>query len=565
MTFSPAARSRALERLATESFDVVVVGGGITGAGIALDAASRGLKTALLERDDFASGTSSRSSKLVHGGLRYLDQREFRLVYEALAERQTLRRNAPHLVSVQPFLFPLFARGEGKARSQAARALGRAISTALWLYDLTGGIRIGKVHHRVKVAEALELIPALDPTRLAAAYVYYDCKADDARLTLAVVRTAVDRFGAVAANHTDVVALHKHAGRLSSVAFRDLLGGAEGVVRAEAVVNATGVWSDEIRTLDEGRDPDGLRPAKGVHITLPRSKVPASAAAVLPVPKDRRSVFLVPWGEVVYVGTTDTDYEGPLDEPVCTADEVDYLIRALNAWIREPVTPDDVVGTWAGLRPLVKGAATERTADLSRRHHVAVGASGLVTVTGGKLTTYRRMAADAVDAAFEVLGRKGARSRTRRIPLHGAEGLEDLRGDSAAGRLGVTPPVLDHLVGRYGSHARAVALMAADDPTLAEPLVPGLPYLRAEAIYAVRYEMAMTVEDVLARRTRALLLDREATALAAPAVAALMAPELGWDAAETDRQVAAFLALVDRLRRAATSPAQPDVGASLPE
>ena len=560
-----ARRSRDLDRMRSEHFDVVVVGGGITGAGVALDAASRGLRTALLERDDFASGTSSRSSKLVHGGLRYLQQREFRLVYEALAERQVLLRNAPHLVAVQPFLFPLFARGDGKARKQAVRAYGRAISSALWMYDFTGGLRIGKAHHRVSNDEALERFPALDPERLAACYEYFDAKADDARLTLAVVQTAAERYGAAVANHAAVVGFRKDGGRLTGVDFADEITGASGTVATDVVVNAAGVWSDEVRALDEGASAGELRPAKGVHVTVPRDRCPTSVAAVLPVPGDRRSIFVIPWGDLVYVGTTDTDYDGPLDEPVCTRDEVDYLLAAVNAWVRDPLGPDDVTGTWAGLRPLVRDADSERTADLSRRHTVAVSGSGLVSVTGGKLTTYRRMAVDTVDAVFDVLGRRPPRSRTKRVPLHGAEGLEELADEGAASRLGVAPEVLAHLVDRYGSHARAVALMIGDDERLAAPLVPGLPYLRAEALYAARYEMAATLEDVLARRTRALLLDREATAAAAPDVAALVAPELGWDADECDRQVARFSALADRLRSAAASTSEPAAEARLPE
>lgn len=552
MTWSLAERSRALDRLAHDRFDAVVVGGGITGAGVLLDAAARGLRVALVERADFASGTSSRSSKLIHGGLRYLDQREFRLVYEALAERQVLLHNAPHLVHPQPFLFPIFARGEGEARRHAARALARAIGTALWLYDVTGGLRIGKRHRRVRTARVLEMFPALDPSRMASAYLYYDARTDDARLTLAIVETAVHRFGAPAVNYTAAVGVDKTAGRVSALRVRDELGGREVAVRAPVVVNAGGVWADAVRTLDEGSDPGTIRPAKGVHVTLPRSKLPLNVAAVLPVPGERRSIFVLPWEDKVYAGTTDTDYEGTLDEPVCTAEEVDYLLSAVNAWVREPLSPADVLGTWAGLRPLVRDATSERTADLSRRHAVSVSGSGVVTVTGGKLTTYRRMAEDAVDAVFDVLGRKAPRSPTRRLALHGADGADALRGPAAARRLGVDETLLDHLVDRYGAHARAVAKLATERPDLGKPLVPGLPYLRAEAAYAARWELAATLEDVLARRTRALLLDREAAAAAAPSVAKLLAPELHWDDAERDRQVEAFLALVENLRTSAT-------------
>lgn len=537
MTWSVADRPRTLDRLDHDAFDVVVVGGGITGAGVLLDAASRGLRVALVERDDFASGTSSRSSKLIHGGLRYLDQREFRLVYEALAERQVLLRTAPHLVEPQPFLIPL-----------ASRAYARAVGLGLWLYDLTGGLRIGHRHRRVNPDEAVEHVPALDPERFSSAYLYWDAKADDVRLTLAVLMTAVHRFGTPTLNHLEAVGVEKSAGRVAGLRIADRFGGRELTVAAPVVVNAAGVWADEVRELDEGQDPDSIRPAKGVHITVPRDRLPTNSAAVLPVPDDRRSVFVIPWSDFVYVGTTDTDYSGPLDHPVCTREEVDYLLAAVNAWVRDPLTPDDVVGTWAGLRPLGKGTDDERTADLSRRHAVRVSGSGLVTITGGKLTTYRRMATDAVDAAFEVLERRGPATRTKRMPLHGAEGADALTGPKTAKSLGVTEFTLEHLVRRFGAQARAVALLARERPELAEPLVPGLPYLKAEAVYSVRHEMAAALDDVLSRRTRALLLDRQATVDAAPAVAELLAGELHWDEAETRRQVDDFVAITDRLR-----------------
>lgn len=541
MTFAARDRARHLDRLRSEPFDLVVIGGGITGAGVALDAATRGLKTALLERADFASGTSSRSSKLVHGGLRYLDQRDFRLVYEALAERQVLLRLAPHLVQVQPFLFPVLASGTRRSRTFAP-----AIGTALWLYDLTGGVRIGKLHRRISAEEALRRFPDLDPGRLAAAYLYYDARADDARLTLAVVKTAA-AVGAVVTNHAEATGFRKIGSRIDGVVFRDVLADADGVVAAHVVVNAGGVWADEVRRLDEGRDPATLRPAKGVHVTVPAASLRLDTAAVLPIPDDARSVFVVPWGDHVYIGTTDTDYHGSLDDPVCTPGEVEYLLDAVNAWVRRPLSPADVTATWAGLRPLVRDAESERTADLSRRHAVIAGGSGLVTITGGKLTTYRRMATDAVNAAFDVLGRRAPRSPTKSIPLYGCAGTEELRAPDAAARLGVTPPVLEHLVSRYGGQARAVALLVRRDPALSEPLVAGLPYLRGEAVYSVRHEMALTLEDVLARRTRALALDCGATAAAAPGVAELLAPELGWTSDEARRQVDALIELAGRV------------------
>ncbi len=565
MKFSGAERQANLARLASESVDVLVIGGGITGAGVALDAASRGLRTALVERGDFAAGTSSRSSKLVHGGLRYLNQREFRLVYEALAERQRLLRLAPHLVRPLPFLIPVFASGTaGKA---GARAYARAIGAALWMYDATGGARIGKLHRRLSRAETLELMPDLDGDRLAAGFLYYDARVDDARLTLTVVKTAASH-GAVVANYVEATGL-RHAGdQVVGATLTDRLGGTAVDVDAKVVINAAGVWADELRALDEGRNPRSLRPAKGVHLTLPAGRPHLEVAAVLPVTGDKRSVFVIPWGQRVYVGTTDTDYEGPLDDPVCTATDIDYLLGALNAWLVRPVDRSEVLGTWAGLRPLVGGTeGTGRTADLSRRHSVRVSPSGLVSIVGGKLTTYRKMAADAVDEALDVRRAAGdrpgvGRSRTASVPLFGTEGYDEVTGPAGAERLGVAGDVAEHLAGRYGGQARVVAAMVTERPALAEPLVPGLPYLAAEAVYAARYEMALTLEDVLSRRTRSLLLDAAATVAAAPAVAELLAGELGWSPEETAGQVGAFTALAERQRRAA-DPAETAVEATV--
>jgi glycerol-3-phosphate dehydrogenase len=526
-------RDRALGRLADEEFDVLVIGGGITGAGVALDAAARGLRTALVDKGDFASGTSSKSSKLVHGGLRYLQQKEYVLVYENLAERQRLLDNAPHLVSVLPFLIPIFGRSGVLKKSVA-----KVYSTALWMYDFTGGLRIGKRHKRVTLDEAFAHMPTLRREFLVAGFLYYDARADDARLTLTILRTAVVEHGAVAANYAPVVGLTKDtAGKVTGARLED---GTE--IRAASVVNAAGVWVDDVRQLDTGQHPASLRPAKGIHITVPWDKVRCDIAAVIPVPKDKRSIFVVPWGDRVYLGTTDTDYVGPLEDPACTPEDVRYILDAINLVVTEPLTEADVLGTWAGLRPLMKHAGSERTADLSRRHSVVPSASGLITVTGGKLTTYRKMAADAVDTVVKTIGRGPRRSPTRKMALRGATGYDDVTAEGAAARLGINPALLAHLAGRYGGEARTVIAMIQADPGLGETLVPTLPYVRAEAVYAARYEMAHTLTDILSRRTRALLLARDAAAAAAPDVARLVAPELGWDDAEVERQVAAFQA-----------------------
>jgi glycerol-3-phosphate dehydrogenase len=538
-------RAAALAALGSQELDVLVVGGGVTGAGVALDAASRGLRTGLVERDDFASGTSSKSSKLVHGGLRYLQNGDVRLVYEALRERQRLRRNAPHLVRLLPFLIPIFSK-DGLINPKIARALG----SAMWMYDLTGGARIGKLHQRLKRPAAVAHMPTLPEERLAGAYLYYDAAADDARLTLTLARTAALRHGAVVANHTEVVELlHAPDGTVRGAVVE--ADGERIEVRARCVVNAAGVWADDVRALDEGTHPDSIRPAKGIHITVPWEKVRNDIAVVVPVPKDKRSVFVVPWlpngdgtFQLTYIGTTDTDYDGPLDDPQCTPEDVEYLLGAINLAVREPLGPSDVLGTWAGLRPLVKAASSGRTADLSRRHKVTVSPSGVVSVTGGKLTTYREMAEDAVDAVVRRLPglpRSARRSKTRRERLLGA-----------AGAPSSTPA---HLADRYGDEAAAVQQLVAEDPDLARPLVEGLPYLRAEAVHAVRHEMARTVDDVLARRTRARLQARDASAAAAPEVAALLGAELGWTRAQIAKEAKAYVALVDAERAAPGLPA----------
>jgi len=539
MEARPFVRSKMVEALRQaaaddEPFDVVVVGGGITGAGVALDAAHRGLRTVLVERGDFAGGTSSKSSKFVHGGLRYLQNGEVRLVYEALHERRRLMRNAPHLVEVLPFLIPILTR-DGVVSKKIARGLG----SAMWMYDVTGGWRIGRLHHRVPAGRASELFPTVDAERMSAGYLYFDARADDARLTLTIARTAAEH-GALVLNRAPVTHIdHDATGRACGV--RVEIDGGQLRMPARVVVLAGGVWTDELRALDEPTHPASIRPAKGTHIVVPWHKVRNEIAVIIPVKRDRRSLFLTPWGENAdgtfrhtYIGTTDTAYDGPLDDPRCEADDIAYILEAVNQAVTEPIEPSDITGVWAGLRPLVVGADDDepgaKTADLSRRHVVAVSDSGVVRVNGGKLTTYRKMAEDTVERVLEELGRprlRRMRRSTRRLPLLGA----GARPEAPAGSIDA------HLGSRYGTLAPEIRALAALDPRLDRPLVAGQPYLRAEAVYAVRHEMATTLDDVLCRRTRAHLFDRRACAHAAPELADLMAEELGWDAGERDRQL----------------------------
>jgi glycerol-3-phosphate dehydrogenase len=562
-------RADALARLASEQFDVLVIGGGITGAGVALDAASRGLRTALVERDDFASGTSSKSSKLIHGGLRYLQQREYRLVYENLAERQRLLDNAPHLVSPLPFLIPLFGRG-----GVVNRSVARIYRTALWLYDLTGGMRIGRRHERVTREQALAHMPTLRADSLVAGFLYWDARADDARLTLTVVRTAVLDYGAVAANHAPVVAVTTDpGGKVRGVRVAPD-GGEPFDIRASVVVNAAGVWSDQVRTLDEGRNPRSIRPAKGIHVTVPDEAFPCDIAAVIPVKEDHRSIFVVSWGDQVYLGTTDTEWDGPLDDPSCLPEDIDYVLAAANAVTTKPISRSDITGVWAGLRPLLAPAEghhrlSERTADLSRRHTVHTSSGGLVTVTGGKLTTYRKMAEDTVDAVVKVIGRRPLPCATKNLRLRGAG-----HGPHAPARAGGIEPgrpadstddaarLARHLAGRYGTETPDVLSLADGHPELLDPLVPGLHYLGAEALYAVREEMACSVADVLDRRTRSSLRDARGAADAALRVATLIGPELEWDGDRIDREATSYADRVrSQLTRAGLDP-RPGPGAA---
>ena len=539
---------------------MLVVGGGVTGCGVALDAVTRGLTTGLVEARDFASGTSSKSSKLVHGGLRYLQQRDYLLVYEALHERQRLLRNAPHLVHPLPFLIPLFGKD-----GVVSKSVAKAYSSALWLYDVTGGVRIGKKHRRIPRREALAHLPSLRTDRLVASFLYWDAQADDARLTLALARSAAAR-GAAVANYSPVAEFLQEGGRLAGVRLGDGT-----VVRARTVVNAAGVWSAEVGHLSpSGGDGVAIRPAKGIHVTVRSERLPCDSAAVLTVPGDRRSIFVVPWaadearapsgpGRYTYIGTTDTDYDGPLDDPRCTAEDIDYVLRAVNAWTSAGLTPDDVTATWAGLRPLISDAHSARTADLSRRHRVVVTGEGLVTVTGGKLTTYRQMAADTVDAVLgggigprarlRRLARRSPdtpRSCTARLTLVGGEegGRPPASAATVARELGIDDAVFAHLGGRHGSETGQVLDLCSARPELAGRLHPDLPYIEAEVLWAARHEMALSVTDVLARRTRAAILDREAAVEAAPRVAELLAGELGLDPAEQRRQVEQFAAAV---------------------
>ena len=541
MRLSVRERAEALQAMSTEGVDVLVIGGGITGAGIALEAAARGYRVGLVEKGDFAGGTSSKSTKLVHGGIRYLPQFDFALVQEALVERGRLMRNAPHLVRPLGFVLPLYAENKRPLGTPIAppggigmRALLRA---GLTLYDLmAGGLAIQR-HRHIGARRALELAPALKAEGLRDAFLYYDGQTDDTRLTLTVLRTAAKR-GARLANYVEVVGFDLEAGEIRAARVRDVLSDEEFAIPARAVINATGAFAGQLEAL-AGVPRIAIAPAKGVHLTLPRQALPVTDhAVVLPETPDGRLLFIVPWNTRVILGTTDTK-GGDLNRPAATEADVNYLLSTANAYLRTTLDRSQVISAWAGYRPLVSpaNADSQATAKLSRNHVVADGPGGMITVTGGKLTTYRRMAQDALDHLARRW-KQPITHPTESLTLDGAEGhaacQDALR--QAAARFGWGQDVLARLA-QYGGQAKAILALCAGDGALAQRIVPDLPYIMAEVLYACHHEMAVTLEDVLARRLHIQTEDWSRGVEPAPAVARLMAGALGWSAHETMRQV----------------------------
>jgi len=496
-----------------ETWDVLVVGGGATGLGAAVEAAARGYRTALIEGSDFAKGTSSRSTKLVHGGVRYLQRGNVSLVLEALRERGRLLRNAPHLVRNLDFVVPRYDWWEGPF-----------YGAGLKLYDLLAG-RMGLNPSRLlSREETLERIPTLEPKGLRGGVVYQDAQFDDARLAVTLARTLVD-LGGVAVNYVRALGLRKEEGLVRGAAVRDEETGAEGEVRARVVVNATGVFSDDLRRMDDPESPLLLTPSQGIHLVLDRRFQPGDSAILVPHTDDGRVLFAVPWHGRVVVGTTDTPVAERSLEPRPLPGEVEFLLHHAARYLTQDPRPEDVLSCFAGLRPLVRGGrAASRTAALSRDHTLLVSPSGLVTITGGKWTTYRKMGEDAIDQAAMVAGLDERPSPTASLRLHGW--TEDVHSEAAEAG--------------YGADAPALARLAAERPGWDEPLHFNLPYRVCEVVWAARHEMARSVEDVLARRTRALLLDARASAEIAPAVAGLLAEELGKDEAWQHAQIEAY-------------------------
>jgi glycerol-3-phosphate dehydrogenase len=500
-------RAAAIERMSRESFDLAVIGGGITGAGIALDAASRGLSVALIEKRDFASGTSSRSSKLIHGGLRYLEHFEFALVREALLERATLNRLAPHLSEPLEFLVPLY---DLAARSPLGNNRLK-LKLGLWLYDLLAGRQnIGR-HRWAGKEEVLQLAPRLDQRGLRGGFVYYDCLTNDSRLVIEVIKAA-GQHGAAIANYASARGLLKDNGRVSGVDFEDTLIGRRVTLRAGVVVNATGVWADDISRLDKPGASKKLRPSKGIHVVMPAEKLENRIAVLIPSLGEARFLFVIPWCGRTLIGTTDSDYDGELDDPAAEPSEVSRVVESTaSSFPDSRISDNDVVGTFAGLRPLVS-ANGQSTAEVSRKEEIFESESGLITIIGGKLTTYRHMAERVVDLASKQIRRPVPPGRTRDIPLAGREKLTEelsVEASRAAAQYDVTVELVEHLIRNYGGNFRTVLEIARESPDLKNCLIDGLPHIAAEVVYAARHEMATTVEDFLARRTRLALLDRD--------------------------------------------------------
>jgi glycerol-3-phosphate dehydrogenase len=525
--------------------DLVVIGGGITGAGIVRDAARRGLRVVLFEQNDVAYGTSSRSSKLIHGGLRYLESYEFNLVFESVSERRVVMDLAPHLVNPLAFLFPVY---------QGSRKSLRMISAGMWLYDGLALFRSPKRHQTLKPSEVAEEEPLLKQEGLQGAPVYYDCSTDDARLTLETIIDAT-RNGAVVVNWARVDALTKdEQGRVSGVIVENARDGGLRNVKAHTVINATGPWTDEVLAMSGPRKGKMLRPTKGIHIVVGRERLPVEHAVVLFHPTDDRVLFALPWGERTYVGTTDTDYDGAPGDEAATLEDVDYLITAANYYFpTNQIHRDDVIATWAGLRPLVApepdlGELSE--SQVSREHQILIGEDGLITIAGGKLTTYRKMAKECVDVAVNLLKLTGKlpedihSGQTFKFPLPGAVGWpEDDDHSKVAAELtercdcDLSEETTLHLVDTYGMRSFELAELCLGDPSLTEPIIPGRVEIMAQVDFGVREELAASVSDIMIRRTQIFFRDVDQGLGAVEKVATRMAHLIGWSDVEKQKSV----------------------------
>jgi glycerol-3-phosphate dehydrogenase len=539
-------RAAALEAIVGQRFEVVVIGGGITGAGVALDAASRGYSVALLERNDYASGTSSRSSKMVHGGLRYLQNFDLGLVREALLERQLMVQLAPHLVYPTPFLVPSFAE------ERRDRRLGIGLN----MYDVMATTRVGRSRREIRASkeededfywspdrhrtidrdELLELVPSLGPRDPNDAYLFYDCQTDDVRLVLTILGEA-HRFGAVTLNGAEVTELATKNGLASGVVFVEAESGERFEVEADNVINATGVWADRIRSeVVEEEDVPRIAPSRGTHVLLDRADLSTGSAACIVPAGEGRAIFALPWYGRTLVGTTDNDFDGDIDHPHPGADDIEYLLEAVNAFFGVSLSDSDLVGAYAGVRPLISTGDPKKSVDISRKAELYETSSGMLTITGGKLTTWRRMAKQTVDRLVEREGRE-APCHTAGIPLGMEARREDLEGPE-----GVGEETISQLAFRYGHATRAVLDLAWKDAKMAKPIVAGRPDLLAEAAIAARLEQARSVADVLLRRTRLGILaaPQLRSADSVRPLAEAMGKELGWSRRQVKREAEAW-------------------------
>jgi glycerol-3-phosphate dehydrogenase len=528
---SQKARAETIGRLTSTHYDVLVIGGGVTGAGAALDAAARGLTVALVEMRDWAAGTSSRSGKLIHGGLRYLEQFNFSLVREALHERSLmLEKLCPHLVKPIQFVYPLRHRVWERAYMGAG----------LLLYDTLGGAGAVPRHRHLTRRAVRSLSPGIKPDDLVGALTFYDAQVDDARHTVELVRTAASR-GADVCSAVKVVELRKRDATVIGARLRDLESDRTFDISASQVINATGVWSDQIQAMAGGRPLFSVQASKGVHILIPRTKI--DSAVSMFIRAEDSVMFVRTWGRHWLVGTTDTPWHQGLDHPAATSVDVDYLLRNLNHVLEVKLTRADISGAYAGLRPLVKGSA-EATSKLSREHAVESPVPGFTSILGGKYTTYRVMARDVVDLAVRGLGRPVPRSSTENIPLLGAVGLELARQSFSrrGAARGLSQPQIERLLGRYGSLVGELDELMAQRPDLATPIDGAPDYLRVEPVYSATHEGALHLDDVLTRRTHIAIETDDNGRAAAAEVAALMGPELGWDEARVAQEIDHYLA-----------------------
>jgi glycerol-3-phosphate dehydrogenase len=551
-------RQDVLESLKTE-FDVLIIGGGITGVGAARDAAYRGLKVALIEMHDLAYGTSSRSSKLVHGGLRYLENFEFGLVFEAVSERQTLMDIAPHLVHPLGFIFPI---------RKDSRRSAFTINVGMWVYDALALFRSPKIHRNLTPKQVKVEEPALDADNLKGAPLYYDCSTDDARLTIETALDAV-QYGATVATYMKAVEFIRDGEKLSGVVAKDLVSDELVEIRAKAIINCTGPWSDDTRSLGKEVKRRQLRPTKGVHIVVESEKLRINNAVVCFHPEDGRVLFAIPWGDRTYIGTTDTDYSESLEDLAATKEDVVYLLQAANAYFpANALTEEDVISTWAGVRPLVaeeSGDDEQSESSISREHSIRVDPNGLITIAGGKLTTYRRMAKEVVQHAVDQMKKSGAdfdangERDTGLEPLIGAVGWPSTEQDvdnmvhklmsDAQQKLALSSAKL--LLKTYGMRAFDIAKICVENPELARPLLPESDRgeIVAQVHFSVKQEMAMALEDVMIRRTQLFFKDRNQGLDCIDAVANEMATLLKWDEVEKDAQIERYKVEVQRSRR----------------